>query len=505
MLRTRPLPRPASAPCSPCSSSASSSSSSTCPSSTSRCPSMQAACDLGATGLQWVVNGYTIAFAGFLLLGGRAADLIGQRRAFLAGRRAVRRRQPRRRPRRVPGVLVAGRVVQGLGAAVLVARDADDPPRLVPRGPAARPGRWAGGRRSARPAARPAASSAARSPSGCRGAGCCWSTCRSASPSWWPRPGCSTTSRASAGPRLDVPGAAAGHRGPRRARPRHHADRAARLDRRRRRSCRSRSRRAARRRSSRSSDARAEPLMPLVAPAPARPRGGERRHARVGRRAVRDLVLPHAVHAAGARLVAAAGRGRVPAPHPGDRRGHAGHGPLAVGARPAVSCISAALPALGEPASGCCALPTRTAATSSGVAIPGVLVMFGAGLAFPPVIGAATAGVGPTLHGLASGVDQHRPDGRRGARPRRPRNGRGLAHGGRRRRAAGAGALVTGFHAAYVVAAGTMVPRPRSPGCCRQPPRARAARRADRRRGATAKAPAARSGRRARAGSRSSH
>ncbi len=43
--------------------------------------------DLGysTTGLQWVVNAYTLTFAGFLLLGGRAADLLGRRRVFLAG------------------------------------------------------------------------------------------------------------------------------------------------------------------------------------------------------------------------------------------------------------------------------------------------------------------------------------------------------------------------------------------------------------------------------------
>ncbi len=38
-----------------------------------------------ATGLQWVVNAYVLTFAGFLLLGGRAADLFGQRRVFLIG------------------------------------------------------------------------------------------------------------------------------------------------------------------------------------------------------------------------------------------------------------------------------------------------------------------------------------------------------------------------------------------------------------------------------------
>jgi len=38
-----------------------------------------------ATGLQWVVNAYVLTFAGFLLLGGRAADLFGQRRVYLSG------------------------------------------------------------------------------------------------------------------------------------------------------------------------------------------------------------------------------------------------------------------------------------------------------------------------------------------------------------------------------------------------------------------------------------
>ena len=36
-------------------------------------------------GLQWIVNAYTLTLAGFLLLGGRAADLLGDRRVFIAG------------------------------------------------------------------------------------------------------------------------------------------------------------------------------------------------------------------------------------------------------------------------------------------------------------------------------------------------------------------------------------------------------------------------------------
>ena len=93
----------------------------------------------------------------------------------------------------------------------------------------------------------------------------------------------------------------------------------------------------------------------------------------------------------------------------------------------------------------------------AGVAIPGVLVMFGAGLAFPPLIGAATAGVGPTLHGLASGVinTARMVGGALGlavlSRRSRPRTRRTPAP------SAGAGACRLGFRAAYVVAAGTMV------------------------------------------------
>src|SRR5689334_10722695 len=48
-------------------------------------PTMQTHLHFTADGLQWVVNAYTLAFGGFLLLGGRAADLLGRRRVFVAG------------------------------------------------------------------------------------------------------------------------------------------------------------------------------------------------------------------------------------------------------------------------------------------------------------------------------------------------------------------------------------------------------------------------------------
>jgi EmrB/QacA subfamily drug resistance transporter len=82
-------------------------------------PSIQDALALSSTGLQWVINGYTIAFAGFLLLGGRLADVIGQRRAFLGGVALFAAGSLIGGLAGSSSVLIAGRVVQGLGAAVL--------------------------------------------------------------------------------------------------------------------------------------------------------------------------------------------------------------------------------------------------------------------------------------------------------------------------------------------------------------------------------------------------
>jgi EmrB/QacA subfamily drug resistance transporter len=48
-------------------------------------PSIQTDLEMAEADLQWVVNAYTLTFGGFLLLGGRAGDLIGRKRLFLAG------------------------------------------------------------------------------------------------------------------------------------------------------------------------------------------------------------------------------------------------------------------------------------------------------------------------------------------------------------------------------------------------------------------------------------
>src|SRR6266550_2974038 len=48
-------------------------------------PSIQRALHFNPTDLEWVVNAYTIAFGGLLLLGGRTGDLFGRRRMFIIG------------------------------------------------------------------------------------------------------------------------------------------------------------------------------------------------------------------------------------------------------------------------------------------------------------------------------------------------------------------------------------------------------------------------------------
>src|SRR4051794_35821191 len=82
-------------------------------------PSIQADLSFAPGDLQWVVNGYTLLFGGFLLLGGRAADLFGRRRLFLAGVTLFTIASLADGLASSPGMLVAARSVQGLGAALV--------------------------------------------------------------------------------------------------------------------------------------------------------------------------------------------------------------------------------------------------------------------------------------------------------------------------------------------------------------------------------------------------
>jgi MFS family permease len=82
-------------------------------------PSMQRDLGFSTSGLQWVVNAYTLAFAGFLLLGGRAADLYGRRRIFILGLGLFTGASLVGGLAQTQGMLVAARALQGLGGAVL--------------------------------------------------------------------------------------------------------------------------------------------------------------------------------------------------------------------------------------------------------------------------------------------------------------------------------------------------------------------------------------------------
>jgi EmrB/QacA subfamily drug resistance transporter len=82
-------------------------------------PSIGEALSFSESNLAWVVNAYVIAFGGFLLLGGRAADLLGRRRVFMAGLGVVGIASLAAGFAETQGQLIAARAAQGLGAAIV--------------------------------------------------------------------------------------------------------------------------------------------------------------------------------------------------------------------------------------------------------------------------------------------------------------------------------------------------------------------------------------------------
>jgi EmrB/QacA subfamily drug resistance transporter len=72
------------------------------------------------TGLQWVVTAYALTFGGFMLLGGRAADLLGRRRIFMAGLALFTAASLGAALSTGEVALIAARAVQGLGAAIML-------------------------------------------------------------------------------------------------------------------------------------------------------------------------------------------------------------------------------------------------------------------------------------------------------------------------------------------------------------------------------------------------
>ncbi|MFF0742593.1 MFS transporter [Streptomyces sp. NPDC004111] len=99
-------------------------------------PSMRADLGLSGTGLQWVLNAYSIAFAGFMLLGGRAADIYGRKRAFLVGLAVFTAASLAGGLAQEGWQLISARAVQGLGAAILAPATLTLLTSAVPEGPA---------------------------------------------------------------------------------------------------------------------------------------------------------------------------------------------------------------------------------------------------------------------------------------------------------------------------------------------------------------------------------
>ncbi len=82
-------------------------------------PSIHKALGFSESGLQWVVNAYTVTFAGFLLLGGRAADLLGRRVVFVSGLLLFSAASLAGGLATSQGMLIGARLVQGLGGAII--------------------------------------------------------------------------------------------------------------------------------------------------------------------------------------------------------------------------------------------------------------------------------------------------------------------------------------------------------------------------------------------------
>ncbi|HVW90051.1 MAG TPA: MFS transporter [Gaiellaceae bacterium] len=82
-------------------------------------PSIQKDLNLSEGSLQWIVNAYTLVFGGFLLLGGRAGDLLGRKRLFLVGLVIFTGASLLDGLASSEGTLIGARALQGLGAALV--------------------------------------------------------------------------------------------------------------------------------------------------------------------------------------------------------------------------------------------------------------------------------------------------------------------------------------------------------------------------------------------------
>src|SRR3954468_21338412 len=98
-------------------------------------PAIQRSLHVTTADLQWVVSAYTLAFAGFLVLAGRLADLHGRRRVFIAGLALFTASSLACGLSRSAGFLIAARTIQGLGAAAVAPAALAAITAAIPDGP----------------------------------------------------------------------------------------------------------------------------------------------------------------------------------------------------------------------------------------------------------------------------------------------------------------------------------------------------------------------------------
>ena len=102
-------------------------------------PHIQTALGFSGSNLEWVVNAYTLAFGGLMLLGGRSGDLLGRRRIFIAGILVFALASLVGGFATDQAWLLAARVIQGAGGAMAVPTALSLIAVTFPRGPAAEP------------------------------------------------------------------------------------------------------------------------------------------------------------------------------------------------------------------------------------------------------------------------------------------------------------------------------------------------------------------------------
>ena len=117
-------------------------------------PSIQNDLDMSTSSLQWVVSAYVLGYGGFLLLGGRAADLLGRRRVFLIALGVFVVASMLGGLANDGTFLIATRFVKGVSAAFTAPAALSIITTIVRRGPGAQQGARRSSPRPARPGSR---------------------------------------------------------------------------------------------------------------------------------------------------------------------------------------------------------------------------------------------------------------------------------------------------------------------------------------------------------------